>query len=109
MLGQTSMVVDRSISKVKDHILKELNPQEVGPLVQNQTRTEEATLETAGVIIYNDSRWIQMNNPVQSVNQPDSYHLGKNNYRNAMCSFFFELIKTVKFVIQCDFKNFRIN
>ena len=42
MLGQTSMGVDKSIPKVNDQLSKELSPQEVGSLVQNQTRTEEA-------------------------------------------------------------------
>ena len=42
MLRQTSMGVDKSISKMSDQRSKQLNPQEVGSLVQNQTRTEEA-------------------------------------------------------------------
>ena len=42
MLGQTSMGVDKSISKVNDQLSNQLNPQEVGSLVQNQTRTEKA-------------------------------------------------------------------
>ena len=42
MLGQTSLRVDKSISKVNDQLSKHLDPQEFGSLVQNQTRTEEA-------------------------------------------------------------------
>ena len=42
MLGQTSMEVNKSISKINDLLSKQLNSQEVGSLVQNQTRTEKA-------------------------------------------------------------------
>ena len=42
VLGQTSLGVDKSSSKVDDQLTKHLDPQEVGSLVQNQTRTEEA-------------------------------------------------------------------
>ena len=39
----------------------------------------------------------------------DNYLSRKNNYRNAWCRFyFFESIKTVKFVIQCGFKFFEL-
>ena len=42
MPGQTSLGVDKSSSKVDDQLTKHLDPQEVGSVVQNQTRTEEA-------------------------------------------------------------------
>ena len=42
MPGQTSMGVDKSISKVDEQVTKHLDPQEVGSLRQNQTRTEAA-------------------------------------------------------------------
>ena len=42
MLGQTSLRVNKSISKVNDQLSKHLDPQEVASVVQNQTRTEEA-------------------------------------------------------------------
>ena len=42
MLGQTSLEVHKCISKVNDQFSKQLNRQEVGSLVQNQSRTEEA-------------------------------------------------------------------
>ena len=42
MLGQTSLGVDNSISKVNDQLSKQLDPQDIGSVVQNQPRTEEA-------------------------------------------------------------------
>ena len=44
VLGQTHLGVDKSSSKVDDQWSKHLDPQEVGSLVQNQTRTEEAAV-----------------------------------------------------------------
>ena len=42
ILGQTSLSVDTSISRVNDQLSKNLDPQEVGSSVQNPTRTEGA-------------------------------------------------------------------
>ena len=42
MLVQTFLGVDKSISNVNDQLTKQLNPQEVGFLVQNQMKSEEA-------------------------------------------------------------------
>ena len=62
MLVQTSLGVDKSTSKVNDQLSKQVDPQEVCSLVQSQTEDRKLR-ETAGVIIYSDSRcWIQMNN-----------------------------------------------
>ena len=37
MLGQASLGVDKSSSRVNDQLSKHMDPQEVGSLVQNQT------------------------------------------------------------------------
>ena len=42
------MGVDTFISKANDQLSKQLNPQEVGSLVQKQTRTEEVAIQDAG-------------------------------------------------------------
>ena len=42
MLGQTSLGVDKYISKVNEQLPRHLDPREVGSLLQDQTRTEEA-------------------------------------------------------------------
>ena len=38
MLGQTSLLVDKSVSKVNDQLSKQLDPQEIGSLVFNTKR-----------------------------------------------------------------------
>ena len=65
------MGVDKSTSKDNDQLSKQLNPQEVGSLVQNQTWTEEAAGNS-----WRDHlqrfKMLWMNVSVQSVNQADS-------------------------------------
>ena len=68
MPGQTSLGVDKSISKANDHLSKQLNSQEIGSLVQNQKRTEEV----AGNSWRDHLQRFKINNSVQSVNQPDA-------------------------------------